>query len=58
MNTWRKEVQDTVSWSAHQEEKREARELTRMTPTAKAAEAEMPRTVLRETQGSNLSFVV
>ena len=57
MKTWRKEAQDTASWRVHQVENREARELRRMRPTAKAAELETPSTVLMETQGRHFSLV-
>ena len=56
-NTWRNDAQETASWRVHQELNREARELSRIRPTAKAAELEMPRTVLMETQGRQPSFV-
>ena len=58
IKTWRKEAQDTASWRVHQEGKREARELRRMRPTAKAAELETPRMVLMETQGRQPSLVL
>ena len=58
MKTWRKEAQATASWRVHQEGKREARELRRISPTAKAAELETPRMVLMETQGRQPSFVL
>ena len=58
MKTWRKEAQATASWRVHQEGKREARELRRIRPTAKAAELETPRMVLMETQGRQPSLVL
>ena len=58
MKTWRKEAQATASWRLHQEGKREARELRRIRPTAKAAELETPRRVVMETQGRQASLVL
>ena len=51
INIWRKDAQDTANCNVHQEGKRDAKELRTMIPTAKAAELEMPRRVLMETQG-------
>lgn len=58
MKTWRNDAQETASCRVHQELKREARELRRIRPTAKAAELDIPSRVLMETQGRQTNFVL